>query len=257
MESRCEKALESLWPLGEPGGPDSPELAAEAREHLQECRSCQEFLRRDATLQRRLHDLRLGSGTDCFPDDARNELLARLPGDEPAVRSIQSARSLRLPAWAASAIGTAAAVILLAGGLLVSRSAHAPVADSAFARDYVLAALPELVSAELTQSQVVAFYDHQFGGRMQPAPLLDAPVRRVAVCDVEGRRGAMVEYDFHGERLVYYQLPLDGLEGTEKLRTTREGSLNMARWGDETSEHVIVSEMPVEHLEDIAQARMN
>ena len=67
----------------------------------------------------------------------------------------------------------------------------------------------------------------------------------------------MVEYDFDGARLVYYQLPLEGMHGTEKLRTTREGSLNMARWGDGESEHVIVSEMPAEHLKDIAAARMH
>ena len=67
----------------------------------------------------------------------------------------------------------------------------------------------------------------------------------------------MVEYDFQGERLVYYQLPLEGREGTEKLRTSREGSLNMARWGDGTSEHVIVSEMAASHLKDIARTRMN
>jgi anti-sigma factor RsiW len=131
------------------------------------------------------------------------------------------------------------------------------VSDGAFARDYALAALPELVSTELTSSQVSAFYDRQFGELMQPAALLDAPVRRVAVCDVEGRRGAMVEYDFDGERLVYYQLPLEESGGAAKLRTAREGSLNMARWGDGTSEHVIVSEMPAEHLKDIARTRMN
>lgn len=257
MQSRCEQALESLWPLGEPGGPDSPELAAEARRHLEECIPCQEFLRRDATLQRRLRDLRLARGADRYPDHARTALLAQLTGGDPAVRPIESARSRRFPAWLEAAVGTAAAVVLLAGGLMVSRSAHPAVSDGAFARDYQLAALPELVSTELTSSQVADFYDRQFGGRMQPARLLDAPVRRVAVCDVEGRRGAMVEYEIDGARLVYYQLPLEGIEGTDKLRTTREGSLNMARWGDGESEHVIVSEMPTERLEDIALARMN
>jgi len=74
---------------------------------------------------------------------------------------------------------------------------------------------------------------------------------------VDGRRGAMVEYDVEGQRLVYYQLPLAGREGTAKLRTGREGSLNMARWGDAESEHVIVSELPADTLMSIAMARMN
>lgn len=256
MDPRCEQALENLWPLGEPGRGDSAELAAAARRHIEECGACQEFLCRDRTLQRRLREIRPGSSADCFPEEARTTLLAHLAGREPGVRAIESARSRRLPAWFEAAIGTAAAVVLLASGLVFSSSAQSPVPDNAFARDYTLAALPQLVSTELTPSQVAAFYERQFGDVMEPAALLAAPVRRVAVCDVDGRRGAMVEYDFEGERLVYYQLPLEGMEGT-KLRTGREGSLNMARWGDAESEHVIVSEMPADTLMSIARARMN
>ena len=257
MQPGCEKVLESLWPLGELGGPDSPELAAEARKHLEYCHPCQQFLRRDATLRRRLRDIRLAGGADRYPEDAKIALLALLSGEDTVGRPIKSARSRRFPAWTGAAVGTAAAIILLAGGLLVSPSAQAPVSDGAFARDYALAALPELVSTELTVSQVSAFYDRQFGGRMQPAALLDAPVRRVAVCDVEGRRGAMVEYDIEGMRLVYYQLLLEDTDGTVKLRLASEDGLNMARWGDGDTEHVIVSEMPMERLEAIARARMN
>jgi len=91
---------------------------------------------------------------------------------------------------------------------------------------------------------------------MNPARLLDARVTRVAVCIVEGRRGAMVEYDLGGERLVYYQIPLDGGRASRDLRMGTEGNLNVARWGDDLSEHVLVSALPLEHLEKYAQQRL-
>ena len=257
MNVGCEQALERLWPLTEPGEMDSPELE-EAREHLRRCSACQAYFRRDATLGRRLRDLR-SYGLVALPEACRAELLMQISGDaqvsDPDVQPIEAKQPRRGRSWP-EWIATAAAITLLAGGLAISNSIEAPLSDGAFMADFMHAELPEIGSGDVTATQVAAFYTEQFGDRMNPARLLDAKVTRVAVCVVEGRRGAMVEYDLDGERLVYYQIPLDGDRTASDLRTGTEGNLNVARWGDDLSEHVLVSALPLENLEEYAQQRL-
>lgn len=253
MGVHCDKALEVLWPLIDPSGLDSPELAA-AREHLQRCSACQAFFRRDATLGKRLRDLRT-SGLIALPEACREQLRMQLMGEETdsGVQPIQSVRRKRRYSWT-EGIAAAAAIALLAGGLMISRGIEAPLSDGAFTSDFMYAALPEIVSGNVTAIQVTAFYAEQFGDEMDPARLLDARVTRVAVCKVGGRRGAMVEYELGGERLVYYQIPVEGGRTTGDVRTGREGDLNVVRWADDRSEHALVSALPIENLEEYARA---
>lgn len=260
MDVRCEQMLERLWPLTDPGESDSPERVA-AREHLQQCGACQAFFRRDANLGRRIRDLRT-TGVSALPEACRDALHLQLLGadesaSDPDVRPIRSGHRRRWPAWTESVVAAAAAIALVAGGLIISRSIERPPSDGAFAKDFMHAELPEIQSGNLTVTQVAAFYEQQFGDQMAPARLLDAPIKRVAVCIIDGRRGAMVEYDFAGERLVYYQIPLDGALPGNDLRMGREGSLNVARWVVDRSEHVLVSALPVENLEELARLRVN
>jgi anti-sigma factor RsiW len=254
MDLRCEQVLDRLGPLNEAG--ELSVLPPDVREHLESCTECQTYLRRDANLRRRVQALRSADSARSFPEHARAALTARL-AEEGSTATFPAAKSRRFPAWAEAAFAAAAAVVLLAGGLSISQIIGQPLSDGAFVQDYLQAALPEITAGHLTATQVAAFYEEQFGDRMLPARLLDAPVTRVAVCEVEGRRGAMVEYDFEGERLVYYQVPLDGARASTDLRSGREGALNVARWGDDLSEHVLVSPLPAEQLQDLAKERMN
>ncbi len=255
MDLGCEQALERLWPLTEPGGLDSPDLVA-AREHLRHCRACQAFFRRDASLGSRLRDLKTAGSTplsDACVQELRVHLagVAKISGADAHVRPIQAGRRKDWRSYT-EVFAAAAAIALLAGGLAISRSIQRPLEDGAFTKDFMHAELPEIESGNLTPVQVMAFYAEQFGDRMDPARLLDARVTRVAVCDIEGRRGAMVEYELGGERLVYYQIPLDGGRTTTDLRTGSQGGLNVARWGDARSEHVLVSSLPIEDLKAYA-----
>lgn len=261
MDLRCEQVLKRLGPLTEAGELISPTLPEDVREHLDTCSDCQIFLRRDASLRRRLQALRAATTGRGFPENAREALMARIAREgetsRPDIQPAPTGRSRRFPAWTEAAVAAAAAVVLLAGGLSISQSIEEPLSDGAFAQDFIQAALPEIELNNVTVTQVAAFYEEQFGDLMSPAKLLDAPITRVAVCVVEGRRGAMVEYDFKGERLVYYQLPLDGGRASNDLRSGREGDLNVTRWGDDRSEHVLVSPLPEEQLQDLAKERMN
>lgn len=265
MDPRCERALEILWGAGADEAPDAPELV-EARRHLAACPPCRAFLRRDSVLAARLRDLRLCGATPC-PDSVRRTLereLGRQTGSRAATLGVSDElkeglvdeiqeRHRRWPPWVEGVLAAAAATVLIGGGLALSDRLDAGLPDEAFIEDFRRNALPEIVRLDVPRQEVEAFYRAQFGGD-GPAFMLDAPVTKVAVCNLEGRMGAMVEYEWSGERLVYYQVPRpEELASASGLRTEREGELNVARWGDARYDYALVSSMPGDDLARLAR----
>lgn len=265
MKPSCERALELLWAARasetstvSEGAEGTPELA-EARKHLAACPPCRAFMRRDSMLAARLRDLRLCGASPC-PDVVR-DVLARKLGDEELFRpgeglvTERGAKKRRWPPWAEGVLAAAAATILIAGGLTLSQRLDTGLSDEAFIVDFRRTALPEIARQNVLPSEVVAFYRTQFHGD-GPALMLDAPVTKVAVCNLEGRMGAYVEYEMDGDRLVFYQVPRGGKGVDGDLRTAREGNLNVARWSDAKYDYALISRnMPGDDLERLVRAR--
>lgn len=272
MKPRCEQALESIWVAGLDGVSQAPEAASEpevvkARRHLAECPPCREFLRRDAVLAARLRDLRLCGATPC-PERVR-ELVARElweAGAESASEAAGAApggagagtgliariRKRRWPAWAEGAAAAVAASLLIGAGLTLSRQLAAGLPDEAFVEDFRRTALPEIVRPNMPHEEVTAFYRSQFGTD-GPALMLDAPVTKVAVCNLDGRRGALIEYDLSGERVVFYQVPRGEGGGSGDMRTEVEGDLTVVRWVDSSYDYALVGALPGEELTRMAR----
>lgn len=267
MDAHCERLLERLWAAEATEGPDAAEVT-EARRHVAECTSCREWLRRDAVLAGRVRDLRLGGATPCRGDVRASILQAldehpqdpRHPEEHPdhtehpvGLGDRLRDRWRRWPAWVEGVAAAAAAGILLAGGLTLSRSLDSGLSNEAIVADFHRQALPEIARADLSREEVEAFYRAQFPGE-GPKLMIDAPVTKVGVCNLEGRMGAMVEYEMKGSRLVYYQVPREvGDSSAEKMRTSRDGELNVVRWGDARYDYILVSAMPSESLETLAR----
>ncbi len=257
MKPRCEQALEAIWIAGlsgvteTPEAPDEPEVI-EARRHLAECPPCREFLRRDAVLADRLRDLRLCGATPC-PEQVR-VLVARELGDEDVEAGIVGRiRKRRWPAWVEGAAAAVAATLLIGAGLTLSRQINPGLPDEAFVEDFRRTALPEIVRPNVTHEEVTAFYRSQFGAD-GPALMLDARVTKVAVCNLDGRLGALVEYDMAGERIVFYQVPRSEDNGRiGDMRTEVEGDLTVVRWVDTGYDYALVGSLPGEDLTRIAR----
>ncbi|MFW6088736.1 MAG: hypothetical protein ACODAB_03215 [Gemmatimonadota bacterium] len=263
MKPRCEQALEAIWIAGLSGVTETPEASdepgvVEARRHVAECPPCRQFLRRDAVLAARLRDLRLCGATPC-PERVRGLVERELEwpgsavegGGEPGI--IDRIRQRRWPAWAEVAAAAAAATVLIATGLTLSRQLDAGLPDQAFVEDFRRTALPEIVRPNVTHEEVVAFYRSQFGAD-GPALMLDAPVTKVAVCNLDGRLGALVEYDVAGERIVFYQVPRPEEGGRiGDMRTEVEGELTVVRWVDTSYDYALVGSLPGEDLARIAR----
>jgi hypothetical protein len=296
MDAHCEQVLERLWAAEAAEGVDAPEVA-EARRHVAECDSCRAWLRRDAALTGRIRDLRIGGATpltgdarasilrairehpEAAVDEAAavgtgaNGFNAAIDGAGPAANAgasdandggadvVSLTDRLRnrwrtWPAWVERVAALAAAAILIAGGLTLSRTLDAGLTNEAIVADFHRQALPEITRANLSREEVEAFYRAQFPGD-GPQVMIDAPVTKVGVCNLEGRMGAMVEYDWSGSRLVYYQVPRgDKDSSSEKMRMSRDGELNVVRWADARYDYILVSAMPPESLEDLARRSM-
>lgn len=282
MDPRCERALELIWTAGavraagwvrageapeasetsvvresegdlegDLDAADTPELA-EARRHLAACAPCRAFLRRDSVLAGRIRDLRLCGATPC-PEKVR-AFVERELEENPSIMTRFQQRRRRWPAWAEGAVAAAAAALLIAGGLALSDRLQRDLPDEVFVEDFRRTALPELARQNVPLDEVEAFYRTQFGGE-GPTVMLDAPVTKVAVCNLEGRMGAMVEYDWSGDRLVFYQVPRTEEGGrTVGLRTGAEGDLNVARWGDAAYDYALIAALPQEELARLARS---
>lgn len=257
MKPRCEQALEAIWIAGLSGVGETPEASdepevVEARRHLAECPPCREFLRRDAVLAARLRDLRLCGATPC-PEHVRKSVARELEEKGADVGIIHRIRNRRWPAWAEGAAAAVAATVLIAAGLTLSRQLAAGLPDEAFVEDFRRTALPEIVRPNVSHEEVTAFYRSQFGAD-GPALMLDAPVTKVALCNLDGRLGALVEYDMAGERVVFYQVPRSEEGGRiGDMRTEVEGDLTVVRWVDTSYDYALVGALPGEELARIAR----
>lgn len=256
MDPRCERVVELLWAADPAEGEDSSELR-EARRHLADCPPCRAYLERDAALAARMRELKLSLTTPC-PDDVREAVMGelKLKGEgwgELGLADRLKAHQRRWPAWVEGLMAAAAAVVLIGGGLALSQRLDAGVSDEAFMEDFRRTALPEIVRPGVPPDEVQAFYRAQFDGD-GPGLMLKAPVTKVAVCDLEGRMGALVEYDVSGQRMVFYQVPRRAEDsGSDALRTVREGDLNAARWADAKYDYALISAMSEDDLKRLVQ----
>lgn len=246
---RCERALELVWTARVSDAPDTPEVA-EARRHLADCPPCRDYLRRDGELAARLRDIKLCRATPC-PEAVREAVDREIRAADTSWMGRLSARRRRWPSWVEGLVASAAAIVLIGGGLFLSHRLDAGLPDEAFTADFRRTALPEIVRQNVSRAEVEAFYRAQFGDA--PSFVLDAPVTKVAMCNLEGRMGALIEYDWSGQRLVYYQVPRAESAPEQDLRMGEDGELSVARWGDANYDYALISAMPGEDLASLAR----
>lgn len=255
MEMTCDQAREILWPLEGPRALASGE--SEARTHLESCAECQLFFERDARLTKAL---RSGSDAVPAPPELRERIFDALARERTLKGAGQSgsAEPTSTGRWTHLLRVAAALVMILAAALLWLR----PETDSrlatpeAYVDDFMQLAALDVTPRDFFDSLAVAhFYMQQLGRRIVPVPLDGASVTRAMICQLEGRRGAMIEYDVDGMRLAHYRIPVERGTETTRPRLSSEMGVHVVRWRDGEYEHALVSELPGDRLVELARLR--
>jgi len=248
---RCNEIRELLWPLDRPREVVAGE--AEAREHLEGCEQCSAFFERDAMIS---DVLRARGVATTAPREVRERVFDAL-ARERTFGSHVPGRAARRRGIAVRTLPWAASVVAAVGGLAIGLSRPVPNADKAYAQDFLSRAV-EADAVEMPDAQAVsAFFMRELGVSITPVVLGEAPMSEAMVCLIDGQRAAMMEYEIDGYTLAHYQVPLT--EGRDAgLRTSglaEEDGVCVYRWSDGGFQHALVSDMPGERLQSIAESR--
>ena len=268
---RCDEARGLLWP------PEQPKLAEtellEARQHVEACESCQDYLALDAAL---LDGYRTvprilappGLRERVFDVLAQERLAATQREPRPSVPLRQP-----LSRWGALALGVAAflVVVSLAGRSPVDPSSSvqtqvaAPAAEegAAFVDDFLRRAVQAEHLGTSDPGEVAEFLQRELG--IAVAMPLDAPdfdLAGVEICIVEGVRGAVIMYKQNGVVLYHYVIPKPGEGEAEPSLSTASppqwagstASPSVVTWATQGGmQQALVSDLPPEDLLAIAR----
>lgn len=245
----CGRARRLLWPDGGPRAATGEVIEAQA--HVVGCGSCRQFLSEMRTFG---EAIRTAAPREQAPAAVRRRVfsaVARARAGVPAVRG----RRWR-PSWLA-----AAAVLLVGvgGALTADRLARQERDDpiSAIAEDH--ARVLGGARIDSTDPAVVAQW---LAGQVHFAihvPVLpDARLLGARLCVMDGRRGAVVEYQVGEARLSYFVVP-EGAERAEagealQFRRAARAGYQLVWWREAGLVHAMVGSLPQSTLLALAKA---
>ena len=277
----CTRARTRLWP------PERPRLVggdvAAARAHVRVCENCTAYFAQD----RALLDLYDRARRTAAPLPVREHVFDALArARSSTVRSRSEGEQARSPtSFGASAdegdaragVESNAARRRLAGGrsgrpsavaaavaaIVVTMAHSRPVAHAAaegpdmFVQDYLRRAVGEDHIETDDPAEVTRFLQRELGLRLEPLRLSGLALTRVEICLLEGRRGAMITYEFEGAAVSHYIVPREGARVRPPALSQHPSGDNTAgmpvvTWATPRIEQALVGEVVAEQLLQIA-----
>lgn len=252
----CREVRERLWP------PRRPRLVgdgvAEARLHVERCRECAEYFEQDRVLLDLYDRVRRHSA----PPRVRERVVGALSeaswatavGAESASRPTRFAR-MRVSAWPI-AICASLAIVVLADLRPASRSRGDD--PTIFVEDYLRRAVGQDYIDTDDPEEVRRFLQRELGMLIQPLRLAGLNVRRVEICLLDGRRGAMIVYERDGAEVSHYLVPREGTGRraptlSNDSRRTMGGDLPVVTWSTPQLEQALVGEVTSQQLLEMAR----
>ena len=246
----CGRTRRLLWPGAGPKAA-SPEVI-EAQQHLEACFACQQFMRDMLALRDTTHD---AAPREQAPVEVRGRLFGaiartRAGAQPPPSSSRQRAR------WLA-----AAAVVLLApaGWLTIDRVLRGADIDpiTVIVDDHAKA-LSETHIASADPAEITGWLASQLYFAMYVPELPGARLRGARLCALDGRRGAVVEYDVEGVAVSYFVVPYEKKregDGTRmQFDRTRRAGYRVVSWREPGLLHAMVGNLPESRLAMFAKA---
>jgi anti-sigma factor RsiW len=246
----CGRTRRLLWPGAGPRTASTEVI--EAQHHLEACSACQQFVREMLALGDAIHD---AAAREYAPPDVRGRLFGAIARARTGAQQPTSGRRRRVQ-WL-----TAAVVLLigLAGVVTADRLLRDATADpiTAIVEDHAKA-LGESRITSRDPAEITRWLAGQLHFAMYVPALTGAELRGARLCVLDGRRGAVVEYEADGVALSYFVVPY----GVEPAADATPGRFDRARragyqvvsWREPGLLHAMVGNLPESRLTAFAKA---
>lgn len=238
-DQACGRARVALWP-GQGPRPASPDVLA-AQEHVAGCAACSAFFAEQATLSAVVRETdRHGA-----PEALRRRALAMVRGD-------------RRPARLKVALSAAAAVVIFVGAVAIwwPSGAGEGVSEQTILSLFT-AEHQRLVAGGGISSGNASEVTRWFAGRVNFAlrvpEFAGGALRGGRLCMADGHRGAIVEYEFEGQMVSYFVLPIAVRGSPAELRRATQAGYRVVWWVQDGLLHGVVGGLPADRLEQLAK----
>lgn len=253
----CLEVRMGLWP------PERPRLASEdvlaAREHVRRCPSCARFFAQD----RRLLDAYDRLRREETPTAVKDAVMAAVRKEEDAPARVTGTQARDATSWPSPPVRLLAVFVVVVAGILGSTllweaRAGNPVdtaGTSIYTDDYLRRAVgrDQLETSDPTEAR--RFLRRELGVELQPLSGPGLVLRRVEICLLDGRRGAMIEYRLEGKVVSHYVVPKEG--DRARPPSVQEGGSPRAppvvTWSVGSVEQALVGELSTERLLELAR----
>jgi anti-sigma factor RsiW len=245
----CGRARRLLWPDAGPR-PATPEIA-DARAHVETCAACQRFfdeMGRLATV------VRGGAPRPVAPIEVRDRLFRTLARER--------AGGMGLRRGEMSRVGAAAGVLLLlaVAAYYVTRGRDDPTEIvGTLVEDHTTAMTGErLITSD--RDSVLRWLSAHISSAVDVPVLSGTRLRGARLTVIDGRRGAVVEYETGGIPVSYYLVPVEERRGPyaafAALRRGVAAGYPVVFWRSPAAVHAFVGNVPVAVLERFARECM-
>lgn len=235
-DQACGRARVALWP-GQGPRPASPDVLA-AQEHVAGCTACSAFFAEQAALGTAVREADRRSA----PEALRRRVLAMVRRDR---------RPMRIKV----VMGAAAAIVIVAGAVAVWRPN--PGVSERTILSLFTAEHQRLVAGGGISSGNASEVSRWFAGRVDFAlrvpEFAGGALRGGRLCMADGHRGAIVEYEFEGQMVSYFVLPIAVRGAPAELRHATQAGYRVVWWVQDGLLHGVVGGLPADRLEQLAK----
>jgi hypothetical protein len=256
----CRAARAGLWP------PERPRLAGveivAAREHVSSCAECTEFFAQERALleaYRELGDVRAPLGVRERVFDALATARAEALGKTETRGSAPVSWRWSRFAWPGMAAGVIAVLALVAA--LARPGPSTQDGGGVFVEDYLRRAVGQHHLITSDPDEVRRFLVRELGIEVGPLRASGLELRRVEICLLEGRRGAMIVYAKGGASVSHYVVPRQDSRPRKPTLSkptdpVLSGTLPVVTWSTDALEQALVGDLGSSELMQIAEGEV-